>query len=150
MGRPAKSVETSTGHITNEEKKERQEMEKKLKGNADKIRAFKHLNKRQKQIFKFILGNLNKDILSNLDLFVLNNTAICLERLESIEINLNTIGYEITNLDLKLRDMYSKEFFRYCNELSLSPQARAKLSISVTKPTKKTIMDILGDDNDED
>lgn len=149
MGRPAKSVETSTGHILKEEKKERLEMEKKLKGNADKIRPFKHLNKRQKQIFKFILGNLNKDILSNLDLYVLNNTAICIDRLEAIEKNLNTEDYQITNLDLKLRDMYSKEFFRYCNELSLSPQARAKLSVSVVKPTKKTIMDILGDNDDE-
>ena len=47
------------------------------------------------------------------------------------------------------RDMYSKDFFRCCNELSLSPQARAKISISTPPEKKKTIMDILGDDNED-
>lgn len=150
MPRPAKSVSMSTGHILKEEKKIREEMETKLKGNADKIKPFRHLTKRQKQIFKFILSNLNKDILSNLDLYVLNNTAICIERLEAIEKKMNEPDYEITYVDLKIRDTYSKDFFRYCNELSLSPQARAKLSIPMTKKTKKSIMDILGEDDDED
>ena len=45
--------------------------------------------------------------------------------------------------------MYSKDFFRCCNELSLSPQARAKISISTPPEKKKTIMDILGDDNED-
>ena len=42
--------------------------------------------------------------------------------------------------------MYSKDFFRSCNELSLSPQARAKLSIATPPPQKKTLMDVLGED----
>ena len=45
-------------------------------------------------------------------------------------------------------DMYTKQFFRCCNELCLSPQARARLSISATlgNVKKKTIGDLLGDD----
>ena len=149
MGRPAKSVATSTGHILKEEKKAREEVEKKLKGSADKIKPMKHLNRRQKQLFKYILENINQEILSNLDLFVLNNTAICIERLEYISTKINQEDYEFSHLDLKIRDAYQKDFFRYCNELSLSPQARAKLSIPMTKRTKKTIMDMLGEDDED-
>lgn len=46
--------------------------------------------------------------------------------------------------------MYSKDFFRCCNELSLSPQARAKLSISAPPPKKKTLMDILNEEDNDD
>ena len=121
------------------------------------------MNKRQRAIFKDILNNLNKDILSNLDTYLLNQTAITIERLESIEKAINDAskftdenGKIKDKLDantiIKLksaRDMYSKDFFRCCNELSLSPQARAKISISTPPEKKKTIMDILGDDNED-
>ena len=66
-------------------------------------------------------------------------------------------GKEQDKLDVKLiinlksaRDMYSKDFFRCCNELSLSPQARAKLSISAPPPKKKTLMDILSEEDNDD
>lgn len=82
------------------------------------------MNKRQKAIFKDILKNLNKDILSNLDVYLLNQTAITIERLESIEKEINNAskvtdenGKEQDKLDVKLiinlksaRDMYSKDF----------------------------------------
>ena len=50
----------------------------------------------------------------------------------------------------KAKDMYMKQFFRCCNELCLSPQARAKLSINnIPKDDKKkTLSEILGDDDD--
>ena len=121
------------------------------------------MNKRQKAIFKDILKNLNKDILSNLDTYLLNQTAITIERLESIEKEINNAskitdenGKTKDKLDAKtiinlksVRDMYSKDFFRCCNELSLSPQARAKISINTIPTKKKTLMDILNDDEDE-
>ena len=138
-----------------------EETEKKLRGNNDKIKPFSYLTKRQKAIFKDILKNLNPDILSNLDTYLLNQTAITIERLESIEKEINSAGeYDYVdknnknkkgyNLDAKtiinlksVRDMYSKDFFRCCNELSLSPQARAKISINTQPTKKKTLMDII-------
>ena len=59
-------------------------------------------------------------------------------------------GLLITNGYKSARDMYSKDFFRCCNELCLSPQSRAKLSISNLnkQPEKKTLKDILGDDDE--
>lgn len=165
MPRPAKSIDTNSQKMSKEERKQRQEVEKNLRGSSDKIKPFKYLTKRQKAIFKDILNNLNKDILSNLDNYLLNQTAITIERLESIEKAINSAsitqdedGKDIYKLDVKkiidlksARDMYSKDFFRCCNELSLSPQARAKISISLPKPKeKKSIMDVLGDDENED
>lgn len=150
MARPAKSISTSSQKISKEERHQREENEKKLKGDNSKIKPFKYLNKRQKQIFKFLMNNLNQEILGNLDIYVLNQTAITIERLETLEKMTNEEGIDVLlNKNFKaMRDMYSKDFFRYCNELSLSPQARAKLSIATPPPEKKTLLDILND-NDE-
>lgn len=164
MSRPAKAINTNSMKMSKEERKEREENEKKLRGQNNNIKPFSYLNKRQKAIFKDILNNLNKDILSNLDTYLLNQTAITIERLESIEKEINSAS-RITDdtgkikdkLDSKtiinlksVRDMYSKDFFRCCNELSLSPQARAKLSINTTPPKKKSLMDILNEDDEDE
>ena len=146
------------------ERKEREQNEEKLRGDNNKIKPFSYLTKRQKAIFKDILNNLNKEILSNLDTYLLNQTAITIERLESIEKAINEAN-KVTDEDSKIkdkldaktiinlksvRDMYSKDFFRCCNELSLSPQARAKISINTTPQKKKTLMDILNEDDDNE
>lgn len=160
MTRPAKSIETNSMKMSKEERKAREESEKNLRGSNDNIKPFSYLNKRQKKIFKDILKNLNKDILSNLDTYLLNQTAITIERLESLEKAINEASKVVDDdgkikdkLNVSListlksaRDMYSKDFFRCCNELSLSPQARAKISINTQPTKKKTLMDILNDD----
>lgn len=151
MARPAKAIESQSKHLTKEEIEVRTETEKKLKGNNDKLKPADYLNKRQKEIFNYILENLEESkILGNLDAFILNRTAITIERLENLDKQANndeeimfTTGFRSS------RDMYSKDFFRCCNELCLSPQSRAKLSISAVKqPEKKTLKDILGDDDE--
>jgi hypothetical protein len=49
------------------------------------------------------------------------------------------------------KDKYMKDFFRICNELCLSPQARAKISIAtvngVKEGKKNPILDALLDDD---
>lgn len=164
MARPAKAINTNSMKMSKKERKEREENEEKLRGDNNKIKPFSYLSKRQKAIFKDILNNLNKEILSNLDTYLLNQTAITIERLESIEKAINEAS-KVTDEDGKIknkldsktiinlksvRDMYSKDFFRCCNELSLSPQARAKISINTTPQKKKTLMDILNEDDDNE
>ena len=153
MARPAKAIGVISKNLTQEEIKTREESEKKLKGKNDRLKPLKHLNKRQKQIFKYIIENLEESkILGNLDTFVLNQTAISIERLETLEKQANDDFELLLNAAYKsARDMYSKDFFRCCNELCLSPQSRAKLSIAnINKqPEKKTLKDILGDEEDE-
>lgn len=163
MSRPAKAIDTNSMKMSKKERAERKQTEEKLRGSNEDIKPFTYLNKRQKAIFKDILKNLNKDILSNLDTYLLNQTAITIERLESLEKAINEAS-KITDENGKVkdkldvstivqlksaRDMYSKDFFRCCNELSLSPQARAKISINTQPFTKKkTLMDILNDEDD--
>ncbi len=150
MGRPAKAIDANSQKMSKEDRKKREEVEKDLRGDNSKLKPFKYLNKRQRQIFKFILENLNVKLLGNLDVYVLNQTAITIERLETIEKKCNDDIDLLLNTNFKsMRDMYSKDFFRCCNELSLSPQSRAKISIASVPPQKKTLMDMLSDDEDD-
>lgn len=153
MGRPAKSISTKTGKIGKEETEKREEIENNLKGNDDKLKPSKILNDRQIEIFEYILNELKQSkILGNLDVYVLNQTAICIEKLEKIDTMMNK-GFDFyQDKDLRsAKDMFMKQFFRCCNELCLSPQARAKLSINniPKNEPKKTLSDILGDDEDD-
>ena len=151
VARPAKSVEVMSKNLTKEEKEARIEAESKLKGTNDKLIPAVYLNDRQKEIFNYIIENLQQSkVLGNLDIFTLNQAAIVIERLEYLEKQANEdIEVLLKSTFKAAKDMYSKEFFRYCNELCLSPQARAKLSIAMTKePEKKTLKDILAEDDE--
>lgn len=129
MARPCKSVEVTKKHLTKEELEARNEHEKKLKGNADKIRPPTYLNKDQKKIFKYIVKELAAaEILGNLDIYILSTCAISIDRLQSIETLINKDISNLYNKSLMAsKDKYTKDLFRCCNELSLSPQARAKI-----------------------
>ena len=151
MARPSKSITSSTGKISKEEKEIRLETENKLKGGNENLIPASYLNERQVEIFNYILSNLEESkVLGNLDVFVLNRTAITIERLENLDKQANENEEIIFTTAFKSsRDMYSKDFFRCCNELCLSPQSRAKLSISAVKqPEKKTLKDILAEDDE--
>lgn len=145
MARPAKPVSVQQAAMTKEEISERQEMEEKLKKKGRLIPP-KYLSKEQKKIFKFIVDNLKEaDILGKLDIPIIAQTAICIDRLQTIEEKIN----EDTRLlmDGKImaaKDKYTKDFFRCCNELCLSPQARAKMALSAYK-SKEEQSDPIGD-----
>ncbi len=124
-----------------------------MKGLADKIKPPKYLNKDQKKIFKYIVDELKvSGILSNLDIYVLATCSIAISRLTEIEKQINE---DITNLwDKTLmssKDKYTKDFFRCCNELSLSPQARAKIGSLALQDKEKEedpLIKALRDDDD--
>ena len=129
MARPAKSVNTMSKNLTKEEKEIRAKTEEKLKGGADKISPPKHLSKKQKKIFRNIVKELEASgILGNLDIYILSTCAISLDRMETIETMINENPELISDKDLRLANTkYTNDFFRCCNELSLTPAARAKL-----------------------
>lgn len=131
MGRPAKSAKTLTEcSQTKEEIALRIENEEKLKGNTDAIFPPMQLTKNQKDIFNFIVSELKAaGLLGNLDIFLLTQTSIAIDRVQDIEfkINKNPKLMYVKEV-MSAKDKYSKEFYRGCNELSLSPQSRAKLS----------------------
>lgn len=129
MARPTKSVKTMSKNLTKEEIAVRSQTEEKLKGAADNISPPKHLNARQKKIFNYIVEELEASgILGNLDVYILGTCAFALDQLQQITkmINKNP-GFNFDKDVIKAKDSYTKDFFRCCNELSLSPQSRAKL-----------------------
>ena len=148
MARPAKAISMKTGAITKEEEAARLETENRLKGKKNKLTPPKYLSEDQKKIFRYIIKELgDADILGNLDIYILTTTAIAVDRLATMEQQINE------NPDLLLdskymgaKEKYTKDFFRCCNELSLSPQARAKISISsanALRESKNPLLDAL-------
>lgn len=141
MARPAKAIDTQSRHNTKEEIKERKEVEKKLKGNADKVKPPRNLSENQKKIFKHIVKELEaSEILNNLDVYVLTSAARAIDRLEYLESEIEKEPTLLFSKDvMKAKAEYTKDFFRCCNELSLSPQARAKIgSLSLQKKKEES------------
>lgn len=117
-------------NLSKEEIRERQEQEQRLKGMSDNIQPSEHLNERQTELFNWLVTEMKASgILSNLDVFVLDEVSIAIERMQYIDTLINKYPDEnLLNKDLRTsREHYLKSFQRCCNELSLSPQSRAKL-----------------------
>ncbi|MGK0468187.1 phage terminase small subunit P27 family [Clostridium sp.] len=131
MGRPSKSaIVLSECSQTKEEIKKRIENEEKLKGKADKINPPDYLSDNQVDLFNYIKSELEESkLLSNLDVYILAKCAIAIDRLQFIEkkINNNPRLLSVQNPLMSNKKNYDADFFRCCNELSLSPQSRAKL-----------------------
>ncbi|ACD23631.1 phage terminase small subunit P27 family [Clostridium botulinum] len=130
MARPCKVIDSQSRHNTKEEVEERKAAEEKIKVLADKIEKPPiYLSKGQKKIYKFIIDELKATgILTNLDVYILSTCSIAVDRLETIEKIINKNISALTNKDLmSAKDKYTKDLYRCCNELSLSPQSRAKL-----------------------
>lgn len=129
MARPSKSVHLMSKNLTHEERQAREKQEQKLKGKADKLKPPAHLNSNQKKLFKYIVNELESaDILGNLDLYILETCVIAIDRKREIDQLINediTQAFDPQVIGAKKK--YTDELFRCCNELSLSPQARAKL-----------------------
>lgn len=144
MARPCKSVNVMSKNLTKEEKEARLETENKLKGGADKISPPKHLNTHQKKIFKYIVEQLKESgILGNLDIYILSTCSIAIDRLQEIEKSINkNVDLMFCKEVMSAKDKYTKDFFRCCNELSLSPQSRAKLG-NINLQAKEQQEDVL-------
>lgn len=146
MARPTKSVAVMAKHLTKDEIAKRKEQEEKLRSGTDKIKPPSYLSKKQKEIFNYIVSELeNIGILTNLDVFILEKCSVALDRIREAEIILN--DDLLNSTALKIKESYSKEFFRCCNELSLSPQSRAKLgnlNIQADKEAKDPVLRAVG------
>lgn len=148
MGRPAKSVKTQSRHNTKSEEKERLETEEKLRGKSDKLKPPTYLSKSQKKVFKWIKAELEESgILSNLDVYILTQFSIAVDRLQNIEMKINDNFDLVFDKELmSSKDKYTKDLYRCCNELCLSPQARAKigsLNINAQKEKNDPLMQAL-------
>lgn len=131
MARPTKSAKVL--HECSQTKAEiayRAKKEEELKGGSEKLTPPKYLTKSQKEIFEYIRQSLESvGILGNLDVWILATCAIAIDRMAAIEQQINNDPELLSDKNLlAAKDKYTKDFFRCCNELSLSPQSRAKLA----------------------
>lgn len=129
MPRPSISAKLTPQNQSKGDMEKRLENEERLKGNSDKIKAPGYLNDKQTEIFNYIVDELHaSEILGNLDIYILETCSIAIERIQEIEILINNNANILVNKGLmSAKDKYTKDFFRCCNELCLSPQSRAKL-----------------------
>lgn len=129
MARPSKSVKVASKNLTKDEVRYKGEVEEKVRGSGNNIRPPTYLTSEQKKIFKYIVDELEASgILSNLDGWILETCSIAIDRLQEIETMINDDIDNLINKSLmSAKDKYTKDFFRCCNELCLSPQSRAKL-----------------------
>ena len=81
----------------------------------------------------------------------MNTCAIAIDRIQTIETAINEDYKLISDKDLRMTaQRYTQEFFRCCNELSLSPQSRAKLSnvnLEQSQNMQDPLLAILGGEN---
>lgn len=131
MARPTKSAALLTDcSQTKAEIAERIDNERTLRGDKDKLKPAAYLTAKQKRIYKHIVASLESaDLLGNLDIYLLEQASICIDRMQDIEKTINQKpDLMFDRQTIAARNSYTKDFLRYCNELSLSPQSRAKLA----------------------
>ena len=132
MARPCKSAGLLTEcSQTKAEIAARQEKETQLRGKSKKPpTAPVWLTANQKKIFSLIVAELKEaDILCKLDVWILQECVIEIDSLEQIDKACNADPTLIYAKDvLSAREKNTKILFRCCNELSLSPQSRAKIA----------------------
>lgn len=130
MARPAKATATQSRNTSKEERENRQAAEIALRGGCNRIRPPAYLTKQQSAIFKWIVKELKASgILGNLDVYVLAQGSIVIDRMQTIEDSINRDPALLHDSKyMASKDKYSKEFWRFCSEMSLSPQSRAKMA----------------------
>ncbi|WP_417089059.1 P27 family phage terminase small subunit [Eubacterium maltosivorans] len=151
MARPAKAASTRTGNMTKNEKNDRVEQENRIRGEDNALIPPDYLTNKQKSLFNYIVEQLKTaEILGNLDAFILAQAAISIDRLSYIEDSINKDAALLFDSKfMASKDKYTKDFFRCCNELSLSPQSRAKLANQFVQSKKDPLLEALADDDDD-
>lgn len=143
MARSRKPASLKKGKSeTKEELKVREEIEKQLLGGTDKIGIVpNHLNDLAKVYYQFLVTELEiSEILSNLDIPLLEQTADTLSKIRECDDNLNAQGLVINGTDryghefqkenpyVKVKMSYLNQFRNLANQLGLSPSSRASLA----------------------
>ena len=152
MARPCKSAKMLTDKSqTKAEINARIEFEDKIGGGRDKIRPPSRLTQSQKKIFRNVVKLLeDADILRALDVEILARYAFALDMIIRIEHDINEeASLKYSKAVTSAYDKFVKIYFRCCNELSLSPQSRAKIanaSAAANDGTAELMKILQGDD----
>lgn len=143
MSRARKPALLKQGHSESKEAlAKRAKFEEDLKGNIDKFKDIpEHLDEMAQQYYLFLVTELEiSDILSNLDIPLLEQTADCLSKMRQSDEIINRDGIIIGipdrygNVTLKehpavgTKQKYLNQFRAMSQQLGLSPASRAQLA----------------------
>lgn len=163
MARPRKPAAVKAGKSeTKAHLEERQEIEKEIKGNSDKIYNIpEQLDDLGKEYYMFLIEELEaSNILSNLDIPVLTQTADSLSKMEQADDIIKREGIIYSTYDrfdneipkehpaVGIKQKYLNQFRALSTQLGLSPSARASLSemkIQAKKEDEDPVLKILKD-----
>lgn len=137
-----RSVKTTRKHHTKQEKAVRLAVEETLKGKALPKKPPTELTTAQGEIYSWLYEQLAPaKILSKLDLVTMKNACIIIDRLQIIDADIEkTIEDSDLTLFAKLsslRNTYFNQYLKVCNELCLSPSARAKMGTLAVSQLKE-------------
>ena len=133
MGRTPKNIELADGEYNKELAANRGWVEDLFGADLSKgLKPSNRLNANQKKIFKFILDNYTKNVnvLGDIDCVLLENTAIAIDRLHSIEKLINSDFDNIRDKELlSAKRLYQTDFIKGVDYFGMSPASRAKLGV---------------------
>ena len=138
MSRKAKSTEAGEKHLTIAEREVRDQANRVLGGGTEKIVPPEYLTDSQRDIFNYVVDGMKAaKFFGNMDLFLLTQYAICVDRLTDIECQQNEdLELKYDKSLMSARKTYSADFLKYGLELGLSPTARARVGIYAAEQRK--------------
>lgn len=143
MPRPKKPASLKKGKSESKAQlEERAELEKELMGDVDKVNIIpEYLDDLAKDYYKFLISELEiSNILSNLDIPLLEQTSDCLSKMRQCDEILNRDGLLVTSIDrygasiskehptVSTKQKYLNQFRALSTQLGLSPSSRAQLA----------------------
>jgi len=143
MSRLKKPASLKQGHSESKAQlEERAREEEKLKGNTDLFKNIpEHLDELAKTYYLFLITELEiSDILSNLDIPLLEQTADCLSKMRQADDIINAEGIILSQKDrygtdiikehpaVATKQKYLNQFRAMSQQLGLSPSSRAQLA----------------------
>jgi P27 family predicted phage terminase small subunit len=158
LARPNKPASLLTGHNENKDDKEiRAEVEKRLSGNDDLLNQIpEYLEPLAQTYYQFLVNELKiSDILSNLDIPLLEQTADCLSKMRQCDEIINQEGLIINQIDrygneqikehpaVGTKQKYLNQFRALSTQLGLSPAARAALAGMKIEKNKEELDPVL-------
>lgn len=143
MPRPRKPASLKQGHSESKAQlQERAEVEEQLTGNNDLINNVpEYLDELAQEYYKFLVNELEiSNILCNLDIPLLEQTADCLSKMRQADEIINKEGIIIYQIDrygneqikehpaVNTKQKYLNQFRALSTQLGLSPASRAQLA----------------------
>lgn len=143
MARARKPANLKKGNSeTVAQRKRREEIEKALRGNDDNVKNIPdYLSNDEKIYYKWLIDELEiSGLITNLDIPIIEQTANCLYIMRNCDDTIRTEGILIKSFDkfgnevtkpnpaIKIKLDYQTKYAALCNQLGLSPAARASLA----------------------